>query len=132
MTLRQFPVIDEPGYTHDWLASSPDREFGTVEGTVKGGSGDLASGTVLGIETATGKYVPYSPDATDGSEVPAGINYYPARAATQDVKCAIFTHEFLVIASGLKWHASVDTPAKKAAALKRLADERRILTRHLI
>jgi hypothetical protein len=34
-----------------------------------GGNGVIAKGTVLGKVTATGKYVPYNPGASDGSQV---------------------------------------------------------------
>lgn len=41
--------------------------------TAKTGEGVLEKGTLLGIETATGKYVPYDDAAVDGSEVAVAI-----------------------------------------------------------
>lgn len=50
----------------------------------------IASGTVLGKITASGKYVPYSNGASNGSEVAAGILYTYLPAATGDVKAVAF------------------------------------------
>ena len=50
----------------------------TQSGTV------LAAGTVLGKITASGKYVPYSNVASDGSETAAAILYATLEAATGD------------------------------------------------
>ena len=41
--------------------------------TAKSGEGVLEKGTLLGLETATGKYVPYTDGEADGSEVAVGI-----------------------------------------------------------
>lgn len=51
----------------------------------------IASGTVLGKVTASGKYVPYSNAASDGSEVAAGILYEHIPAQTGDVSAVAFT-----------------------------------------
>ena len=44
-----------------------------VSVTIKTGEGALAKGTVLGIETASEKYVAYDDGAVDGSEVAKAI-----------------------------------------------------------
>jgi hypothetical protein len=61
----------------------------------------LASGTVLGKITASGKYIPYSNAASDGSEVAAGILYSPLAAATGDAKAVGFVRDCEVIRSTL-------------------------------
>lgn len=51
----------------------------------------IPSGTVLGKVTATGKFVPYSNSASNGSEVAAGILYQSVpEGITGDVKAVIF------------------------------------------
>jgi hypothetical protein len=45
-----------------------------IEGvTILSGSGVLASGTILGRVTASGKYIQFLDTAVDGSEVPVGV-----------------------------------------------------------
>jgi hypothetical protein len=63
---------------------SRDNVTVTVSGT------DIKSGTVMGKITASGKYVPYSNAASNGSEVAAGILYQHIEATTGDVKAVIF------------------------------------------
>ncbi len=36
---------------------------------------EVAAGTVMGLVTSTGKYMPFNPEASDGNEIPAGISY---------------------------------------------------------
>lgn len=45
----------------------------TVQVTIKSGEGELDKGTVLGVETASEKYVAYDDGAADGSEVAKAI-----------------------------------------------------------
>jgi len=49
----------------------------------------IKSGTLLGKVTATGKLVPYSNVAADGSQACVGILYEGTNAVTGDVKCVI-------------------------------------------
>ena len=50
----------------------------------------IASGTVLGKITASGKYKPYASGASDGSQTAVGVLYQALPAATGDVKVVIF------------------------------------------
>ncbi len=67
-----------PGYGAT-LTNSPTAILSSGHGwivinvTIKSGEGILAKGTVLGIETASAKYVAYDDGAADGSEVAAAI-----------------------------------------------------------
>lgn len=69
------------------------------------------AGTVLGRITATGLYVPYDSDASDGSEVAAGIliaaQHNPA-AASVDVRVTILDYAAVVRSADLIWGADVD------------------------
>lgn len=81
----------------------------------------LTMGTVLGKITATGVYVISKQDATDGSQVPAGIVFYdPAvvaglGGAPIDV-LALVRGPASISKDGLLLDATFDTNAKKAAA----------------
>lgn len=68
--------------------ASNQRSRDNVTVTVAGA--EIKSGTVLGKVTTTGKYVPYSNSATNGSEVAAGILYQHVPAQTGDVKAVVF------------------------------------------
>ncbi len=113
--MTTFPVRYEPGYVHDWLKSSPDRQFGTEAGTIKAGEGVLDHGTVLAKETASGKYVAYRPGGNDGSEKACALLYYPVNAGANDVGVAVITRRVLINPDGLKWHPTCDAAAKVAA-----------------
>lgn len=69
--------------------ASNQRSRDNVTVTVAGS--DIVSGTVMGKVAASGKYVPYSNAATDGSEVAAGVLYQHIEARTGDVKAVVFT-----------------------------------------
>ena len=57
--------------------------------TVTQSGAAIVSGTLLGKITASGKYIPYSNGASDGSQTVAGILYEHLPAATGDVKAVI-------------------------------------------
>ncbi len=62
--------------SHGWIVISI---------TVKSGEGVLEKGTVLGIETASEKYVAYDDGAADGSEVAKAILADKVDATSNDV-----------------------------------------------
>lgn len=68
--------------------ASNQRSRDNVTVTVDGA--DIKSGTVMGKITASGKYVPYSNAASNGSEVAAGILYQHIDSTTGDVQAVIF------------------------------------------
>ena len=71
----------------------------------------IASGTVLGKITASGKYIPYLDGASDGSQTAAAILYTPLPAATGDKKAVAFTDDCEVrrgALTGLDAAAEVD------------------------
>ena len=58
--------------------------------TIKAGEGELAKGTVLGIETASAKYVAYDDTAIDGSAVAKAIIADEVDATTYDQLVAAY------------------------------------------
>lgn len=80
-------------------------------------TGNLAKYTVVGRLTATGKVVALDPAAIDGSEKAIGILTHAADATSADQRVAIYTAGFFNHAA-LVWPASLDTLAKRQAALR--------------
>lgn len=127
-----FPVrTPSRGFTHDWLKSSPDREFCIRAETVASGVGKIPSGGVVGRITASGKLGWFDPTAVDGTETPIGLLYYPVDATADDVEVACIVHQVAINPLGLTWGANVTTQEQKNAALATLA-EAQILARHTL
>lgn len=64
---------------------------------------NLVAGTVLGKITSGGKYKVYDNQASDGSEVAAGILYAGTDASGGDTACCIVSRGAEVIADELVW-----------------------------
>jgi Bacteriophage lambda head decoration protein D len=115
-----FPVRTEPGYRHDWLKKSPDRDFGVENGVYKAGQGTVAEGTVLATD-ADGKLVPYG-GAVESDTV--ALSYYEARtgagAEAREVEGPIITRRCWLNYAALKFAVDA-TPAQKAAAFAKLS-----------
>lgn len=81
---------------------------------------ELLAGTILGEVTATEKYVPWSPAATDGSETAAAILVEDVVVpAAGDASANAYVHgEFR--RKGLNWPETA-TDAQKTQAIKSLA-----------
>ena len=71
-------------HTGEYLVSEADGTLSREEVIVTQAGTALVSGTVMGKVTASGKYVPYSNVAADGSEVAAAVLYTSCVAATGD------------------------------------------------
>jgi len=61
-------------------------------GVIKAGSGELSPGTLLGIETSSGKWKPYNREANDGSEVQRGVLLESVNASDADARASILVH----------------------------------------
>jgi hypothetical protein len=66
------PVQNESNYLGDWLKFEEDNLYSRDEVTVASGQ-NLATGTVVGIITTSGKVTQLAPAANDGSENAAGV-----------------------------------------------------------
>jgi Bacteriophage lambda head decoration protein D len=89
-------------------------------GVIASGSGVVQPGAVLGKVTATGKYEPLAPGASDGTQTPAAILYEGCDATSQDVRRTLTVRDTEVQADVLVWAAGV-TDLQKTAALAALA-----------
>ena len=66
-------TIHETANDLEWLISEADQYFSRDTVVVTKGSTPIASGTLMGKITASGKYVPSQNSASDGSQTVAGI-----------------------------------------------------------
>jgi len=103
----------------NWLKAETfaDYGFGRVEVTVNDSAQTLATGTVLGKVTATGKYKVCTAAAADGSQNAAGIVITAKTiAGSTDTKVLTLVKGPAVVAQGgLVLAADIDTAPEKAA-----------------
>lgn len=90
-----------------------------VHVTIAAGCGVLEPGMVLG-ETETGKHVPAPATSADGSHVASAVLGLHVDATTEDVRTVATAHEAVLCREDLKFHSSVDDPAKVAAKVENL------------
>jgi hypothetical protein len=112
------PVQSEPNRLGDWLKFEEDNLYSRDEVTVISGQ-NLATGTVVGIITASGKATQLAPAASDGSETAAGVLLHSVDASASDQPGVIIARHAICSAHGLVWPASITGP-QKAAALSQL------------
>jgi len=86
----------------------------------------IVAGTVMGMVTASGKYVPLNPAEQDGSEKAAAIAYDNIDASQEDVVGVVTVRQSAVKASELVWPDTI-TETAKAAAIADLASQTIIL-----
>ena len=91
----------------------------TMPGTLASG-GNLATGTVVGKVTATGKMVQLAPGASDGSETAAAILLGDLDASAADEPGIFFEHG-VAIDAYLVWPDGI-TENQKATAIAQLKD----------
>ena len=95
------PILQEKIHTAEYLLSEGNgqrsREAVTLAATIE----ELRSGTVLGVQTATGQYAPYDGSATDGTETAVAILYGHARVSDEAQAVAITAREAEVASARL-------------------------------
>jgi len=80
----------------------------------------VEAGQILGKLTSNGKYVAFSPTATDGSKKVVAIAYDNVDASTQDKVLVVTIRHSAVKASELIWPETI-SEADKATAIADLA-----------
>lgn len=117
----------EGKYPSDWLKFEQDGLYSRDQIVILGTDASvnavgeyIASGTVLGKITASGKYVPQNPDAGDGSQNAAGIllSKVTQVTANADIGAVAIVRDAVVISEQLTW--SADTNLNQAAAIAAL------------
>jgi len=113
------PELTEGMHAGEFIASeangSRSREVVTID------TGDLVAGQVLGVITASGKYVAFNQDAVDGSEVAAAILYDNTDASTADQEAVAIVRDAEVNGNDLTWPSDIED-AEKTAAIAQLAE----------
>ncbi|MFS8051589.1 head decoration protein [Rhizobium sp. BR 317] len=105
----EFLVTEAPGYiSRDVI-------------TIASGAGVLQPGTVVGKITASGKYIPSVPAASDGSQIAAGIIGYRVDATSADATVTAFTRTCEVNGKHLTRDVSIDTAPEIATQNAQLA-----------
>jgi hypothetical protein len=112
------PVQTESNYLGDWLKFEEDNLYSRDEVTVASGQ-NLATGTVIGVITASGKVTQLAPAANDGSENAAGVLLNAVDASVGDQPGVIIARHAICSDKGLTWPGSITAP-QKAAAISQL------------
>lgn len=106
----------------DWLKSEEDEALRSREAVTVAAGHNVVSGTVLGKVTATGKVVPHTAAAADGSQNVYGILFDNVDATAADKKGVAIVRDAVVASDRLTYHPAADATEKAAivAALKAL------------
>jgi Bacteriophage lambda head decoration protein D len=92
------------------------------EAVIASGSGILDTGTVLGRLTASGKYRPLTPGASDGSQIAVAVTLQKADATSADApRTVILARKAEVVDQAMVWPNSI-TNNQKAAAIAQLEE----------
>lgn len=81
----------------------------------------IDAGTVMGKITATGVFVPFDQDASDGSENAAGILMNRVEASATAEPVAVVARNCAVIAAHITWPSDIDAAEQTAAETQLLA-----------
>ena len=115
-------VLVETRHPGEFILSEANGQRSRETITIAGGAGVIASGTVLGRVTASGKYVASAVGTSDGSQLPAAIAIYGADASSADATVSAIVRDAEVNGKCLTYHADRDQPAEKTAANVSLAN----------
>ncbi|GGF56662.1 hypothetical protein GCM10007301_15440 [Azorhizobium oxalatiphilum] len=106
--------------TANYIISEANGYLSRDQVLVASGAGVVKPATVLAKVTASGKFVPLAPAATDGSQNAAAILYEGCDATSVDVRRTVSSRATEVQAAVLIWPAGITAP-QKTAALAQLA-----------
>lgn len=113
-------TLTEGNYTGDVVLWEEDAHQARKAVTIASGANAAGSpvkiGTVVGEITASGKYVPHAPGASDGSETVAGVLVQSkVDASTADAPGVIIERDAQVRRAALIFHADTDTEGERDA-----------------
>ncbi len=108
------PVLNEQNHLGDWLKYEAESLYSRDEVVVVSGQ-DLATGTVVGIITASGKVTQLAPAASDGSENTAGLLLLPVDASLADKGGVIIARHAICSDMKLIWPVGITAPQKTTA-----------------
>jgi hypothetical protein len=104
----------------DVVKTEGPNRYSRDEVVIASGSGVVDVGAVLGRITASGKYKPLTPGASDGSEVARRISLEKVDATSADApRVVVLSRHAEVVQQALVWAGGV-TDGQKATALSQL------------
>ncbi len=113
-------VLKEGPHTGEYIISEANGTRSREVVTLASGTAGIV-GRVLGEVTASGKYVPLAPAASDGSEQAAAILYDNVDATDADHAAVVTARDTEVRGSSLSWPAAIDEEKQAAATADLLA-----------
>lgn len=103
----------------DIVKDEAENRFSRDEETLASGSCIVAIGTVLGKVTASGKYKPLAPGASDGTQNAAAVILETADATSADQTVVTLKRHAQVVSQNLVWPAGI-TGNQKSNAIAEL------------
>lgn len=104
----------------DVVKTEGPNRYSRDEAIIASGSGVLQVGAVLGRVTASGKYKPVTPAASDGSQTAAAVLLQRADATSADfARAVILARHAEVVAQALVYPAGVNA-SQQATAIEQL------------
>ena len=104
------------GFIQSESAYARSRDQVVIEGGTASGVNKLYAGTVLGMITSSGKYIPSAHSGSDGSQTAVAILFDDVDATDGDVVAAVISRDAEVRAADLAYDASVGTNGTYQAA----------------
>ncbi|OJU85939.1 MAG: hypothetical protein BGO06_00660 [Shinella sp. 65-6] len=104
----------------DIVKDEGKNRFSRDTDTLAAGSGRVKIGTVLGKASASGKFEPLAPGASDGTQIAAAVILQYADATDADQTVVNLKRRAQVVLQELVWPAGI-TDAQKKSALDQLA-----------
>ena len=118
----QSHIAREPGNISDVVKyEAPNRSYSREAITVAAGAGDLKIGSVLGKLKAGGNYKLHANGEKDGTETASAVLIAPVDASAEKREAVAIVRHAEVSIQGLDFDGSVDTDAKRRAAIANLA-----------
>ena len=106
----------------DVVKTEGRNRYSRDEATLLAGSGPVECGAVLGKVTASGKFKPLAPTATDGSQTAAAVILETTLANTADQTVVILSRHAEIVLQALVWPAGI-TNTQKTAAIAQLQSQ---------
>lgn len=114
-------TLTEGRVTAAYILSEANGQRSRDAAKIASGAGKVLPGTILGKVTASGKFKPHAPAASDGTETAVAILYSEVDATSADAACVITARDSEVKVGELIYNAATDTGPEIAAVHTSLA-----------
>lgn len=101
-------VFTEGPHAGGFIVSEPDINLSREVGTIVSGSGIVQAGTVMALNSSTGKWAPVADAGSNNTNVAAGVLFALVNATSADAEGVIIRKLASVNAGELIWPAGVD------------------------